>query len=532
MTRARANNSIEPTEDEAASFTTVDQVAAWAALGVSQAADGPRQPDPVRDSLYALFGLEGSTHVRVLALIPEVDFEDTLSDWKIPRTSQPARSSEGEPSVEAEAGVPTHAQRAQAGLFGRAARIACGTQRRFSEVNANADLLLRTQAAAKSVNSIANDKSSASDPSRKVKLSQVVDQTSEVEVETLTQADISAAYARYNDRLGGEPPPDQEPSMDQLSALHHLVYKAMLPPDVDFALYAPHQVRYIRRLKFSGLVLNGAGQLMRGEMVGPSGYRQWEACFNVFRTACIMLNIASPASLDIYRDHIKRYVQRYTEACWPLIYQADTRARKELSERIRRRMRQYDSDSSATVYIEGNPYESARPWDYVFRRMTLEFDFWKSMVEDSALLIMSRSMSLGASLTGEAPTASQQTDHVAGPVFHEFHPQNSSQSSGSAAPKRQAARSRSVRLPPNLRNYNTDSAGRHTANRQGRALCSDFQSGKCTGHTCSVDSSLAHQCAICLDNKHGANRCAQNPGHKGKGKGKGGKGGKNKSYHG
>ena len=115
MTRARANNSIEPTEDEAASFTTVDQVAAWAALRVSQAADGPRQPDPVRDSLYALFGLEGSTHVRVLALIPEVDFEDALSDWKIPRTSQPAQSSEGEPLTEAEAGAPTHAQRAQAG---------------------------------------------------------------------------------------------------------------------------------------------------------------------------------------------------------------------------------------------------------------------------------------------------------------------------------------------------------------------------------------------------------------------------------
>jgi len=524
MTRARASNSIEPTEEEASAFTTVDQVAAWAALGVSQAADGPRQPDPVRDSLYDLFGLEGDMHVRVLALIPEVDFEEALSDWRILKPQQP-QSSEGDLSSEAVAVAPTHAQRAQAGLFGRAARIACGTQRRVSEVNANADLLLRTQAAAKSAN---KESSSTSDSSRKVKLSQVVDQTSEVEVESLSQSDINAAYARYDNRLGGEPPHDHEPSMDQLSALHQLVFKMNLPPDVDFALFAPHQVRFIRKLKFTGLVLNGSGQLTRAELVGPSCFSQWDSCYSVFRTACVMLDIASPASLDSYRDHIRRYTQRYSEQCWPLIYQADTRARKELTERIRRRMRRYDTDTSTVV--DGQTYDSAKPWDFIFRKMASEFEFWKYMVEDNALLIMSRSVSLSSSITGEAPIASQQVEHVAGPVFQEFHP-NISPSPGNPAPKRQA-RSRSIRLPPNLRNYSTDASGRHTANRQGRALCSDFQVGRCTGHTCSVDSSLAHQCSICLDNKHGASRCSQNPSPKGKGKGKGGKGGKNKPYHG
>jgi hypothetical protein len=61
MTRARASNSIDHMEEEAESLRTVDQVADWAALGISQVAGGPRQPDPARDSLYALLGLTRRT---------------------------------------------------------------------------------------------------------------------------------------------------------------------------------------------------------------------------------------------------------------------------------------------------------------------------------------------------------------------------------------------------------------------------------------------------------------------------------------
>jgi hypothetical protein len=524
MTRARANNTIEPTEDEAAAFLTVDQVADWAALGVSQPADGPRTPDPVRDSLYAVFGLTGSTHVRVLASIPEVDFEDALSDWKIPGIPQLGVRSENDDEPGDGAASPTHAQRAQAGLFGRAARIACGSQRRVSEVNANADLLLRSQASKP-----ASSSSGSTDTLRKVKLSQVIDQTSEVEVSSLSEADIAAAFQRYDSRLGGDPPPDHEPSLDQLTALHQTVFVLKLPPYVDFALFAPHHVRTIRKLRLTGLVMNGSGQLIRTELVGPMSYSQWEACWSVFRTACIMLDISSPAALDAYKDHIKRYATRFSEDCWPLIYQADTRARRELAERIRRQL--LKATAVPFTSNDGVTFDGKHPWDFVLRKLPLEYGWWKLHVEDSALLIMSRAISSDSSLTGEAPVASKPTEHIAEPVFHEYIKPATS----IATPKRLRSRSdrRSVRLPPGLRNYDVDTQGRHSANRQGRKLCAEFQVGNCLGHTCPSDPSQAHQCAVCLDNRHGASRCHQNP-SKGKGKGKGkGKSGKSKpDYHG
>ena len=103
-----------------------------------------------------------------------------------------------------------------------------------------------------------------------------------------------------------------------------------LPPYVDFAVFGPHHIRIVHKLKFVGLVMNSAGLLMRTELKGPMNFPQWDSCYQVFRTACIMLDIISPAALDAYRDHIRRYANRFREECWALIYQADTRARREL----------------------------------------------------------------------------------------------------------------------------------------------------------------------------------------------------------
>jgi len=521
MTRV-TSNSVEPTPEEAASFTTVDQVATWASLGVSQPATGSRLPDPVRDSLFEAFGLSGGSHVRVLALIPEEDFDDTVASWMIPSQvgDQPAAQ-------------PTHAQRAQASLFGRAARIACGTQRRFEVVQQNADLLLRTQAARGS----SKGNPAPSEPSaRKVKLSQVIYQTSDVEVDSLDRSDIVEAFHRYDQRLGGEPPPDHEPSMEQLTALHQLTCVLKFPPYVDFALFGPHHVRMMRKLKLTGLVMNGSGELMRTELVGPMTFGQWDACYNVFRTACIMLDIATPAALDAYRDHIRRYTQRFSEDCWALVYQADTRARRELAERIRRKASKVSGTESSVQGSEGFVFDTSQPWDFVFRMLPLQFSFWKTEVEDAALLIMTRATPRDEGLTGEAPIASRASEHVAAEMTFLRGRGQAAPGGGAGVTPKRAARSR-TRLPPGQRNYDIDNRGYHTNNRQGRALCNGFNQGSCSGHVCPADPERAHQCAICLDNRHGAHNCFQNPDRqKGKGKGKGkdkGKGSKGKgSYHG
>ena len=77
-----------------------------------------------------------------------------------------------------------------------------------------------------------------------------------------------------------------------------------------------------------------------------------------------------------------------------------------------------------------------------------------------------------------------------------------------------------------------DSAsGRYTTNRKGKQLCDAWNAGTCErangSAQCPRDATLVHQCALCLDDKHGAVACTGNGGVrgiKGKGRGKGKKG--------
>ena len=81
----------------------------------------------------------------------------------------------------------------------------------------------------------------------------------------------------------------------------------------------------------------------------------------------VLLDFASPSALDRYRDHIKQYAARFGSDCWALLYQTDTRARREFAARIRRRA------------IRESPagFVLTRPWEYVFKAIPREFEFWK-----------------------------------------------------------------------------------------------------------------------------------------------------------
>ena len=75
---------------------------------------------------------------------------------------------------------------------------------------------------------------------RKLKLKDLIDQICEDECEFLSEAEIAAAYARYEALMGaGEKPAyDEDPTQDQLSAISHLL-KLGLNPYVDFGLFGP-----------------------------------------------------------------------------------------------------------------------------------------------------------------------------------------------------------------------------------------------------------------------------------------------------
>ena len=164
-------SSVEPSPEECETWVHVGDVAKWAGFSSE---DSSHLTAII--SLYQLLGLSATTHVRVLAAIPEADFDDLVRSWVI------------------EEAAPTPALRALAGLLGRGARIAGGTQLRIKEVQRNTELVLAASARKNQA-----DNQALKDPNHQnitIKLSKVLDQTSEVEANALSQDQIDAAYRR------------------------------------------------------------------------------------------------------------------------------------------------------------------------------------------------------------------------------------------------------------------------------------------------------------------------------------------------
>ena len=91
--------------------------------------------------------------------------------------------------------------------------------------------------------------SSQGSPTRKIKLSVVIDPTLDSEVVQLEQTTVSAMYAKYKSKFGDHPSPEVEPSIDQLSALAQLL-KANATPYADMSLWGPHGLRTLRKAVF------------------------------------------------------------------------------------------------------------------------------------------------------------------------------------------------------------------------------------------------------------------------------------------
>ena len=372
-------------------WTDVSSVLTWAGL----TGDPAEAASPAGSFLQHL-GFTSTAPVRVLGMIPASDLTEFLKEWKI----------NGENA--------TPAQRAQAALVGSGARIAAGTQRTVadSRIAAAAALAVAsaTAPAAAPAASIGVPVLSNQDKDNvksSLKLSAVLDQTADEEFQLMSRAEVDDCFKVYVTRLGGAPPDDQEPTVAQLSAMRHVVACECVPY-ADFGVFGPHAIRMMRKIRLTGLKLGPSGELFRSEMAGPMTYDQWEACFMVFRSAMVMLDFASPSSLDGYRDHARQYSTRFGAQCWALIYQTDTRARREHAERLRRRAN-IELTALDAIGVKG-AHNPKRPWEYVFRQLPVEFALWKPELEDPALLIFARAPL--AAITSEAPVAKTRDEHI------------------------------------------------------------------------------------------------------------------------
>lgn len=481
---------MEPSAEELERMATVGAILTWAQIpGPPATATSPQA------SLLALLGAAVTDHPRVVAAIPEGEFTALVSTWQVDETAA------------------SPALRAKAENVGLAARVKTGKILPVEERRA-AEQAAAKAAAAKAASPpvVATHTGIA-----KFKMSSVANQTSDVELTILEGDKIKEAYENYRRIFGDVPPPDEELSTEQLTAIKTLL-DADVAPYVDFAVWGPHSYRLMRKHRLSGSTFTADGLIVPVEIMGPPNFDQWIKSFKCLRTGLLSWNAVSLGRLDAYSDMMARYHSRYGAAMWHILYQADVRCRSEHMERIRRRGEEELANGGA------RSMDKAKPWDWVFAEATKDAQFWHVELEEPALLMLNRTKRANEMLGDEAPVGAPPT--------------------GGKRP----GGGREGETPPKTKRPNTErvhnvEGNNFTTNRRGIKLCASFQEGTCeTQNGKCPNGAGAHQCSRCLDFKHGLNACVRTDypattmpkwaaaGGKGKGKGKKGKGRGNWQY--
>jgi hypothetical protein len=356
---------MEPSAQELENFKVAKDLCDWAEL----VDDGEPDANP-RLSFLKTLGATQATKVFLLAAIPEAAWNTAVEKWRIGELE------------------PTPIQLASAGYVGIAARLAAGSaptraQREEQKLN-EANLkekeleleLARTKASASGA--------SSSSLNGMIKLATIIDQGSEREVTPLVESEVDAYYAVYRKRMGHDPRPEEDITLEQLSGLKAL-FASGSAPYVDLAIWGPFGQRTQRKLKLSGLILGTDGVLQQVQIFGPPNVESWAAGFAVFRTGCIMLEEVSLSTLALWSTMIAEYSSRYGNAIWALLYQTEVRARSELLTRTKRAGAA--ARLQATAAGGTHPFVPEKPWDWVFREAAADGQFWRKELEEKALCV-------------------------------------------------------------------------------------------------------------------------------------------------
>ena len=306
---------------------------------------------------------------------------------------------------------------------------------------------------------------------RKLKLSAIVDQTLDAEVQALDQTEVSNMYQAYQAKYGASPSPESEPTADQLAAVRQLVSSGA-SPYIDMAVYGPQGLRRLRKLTFASFSLNSMGEWARKEMPGPPDWESWSEVFRCIRTTFLLLETITPERLDGYSEFIRQLHARFGPTCWDIIYLGDVHMRSEQFERIRRKLDQNPEHG----------YTGANPWNAVYAQAILEDSFWSREVITPATLRLAR---------GSGGTVGQGPESSLGRKLTEQEGEDGDPRKGPRK-KRQKVREADDRSKHNGTSW--------THNRRGAEICDKWNQGKCgnTKPQSKCTSGRSHQCSSCL----------------------------------
>ena len=214
---------------------------------------------------------------------------------------------------------------------------------------------------------------------RVLKMASLIDIGDESELLPPKAEEVDRWVQNFIAIMGSPPDDSEEPTGAQLAALSKKVFTENLPPYTDFSVWVPFERRMSKVQRCRTFLPLGDGSFLQRDLPGPPNFLAWKASWAVFKTAALMLNICSLASLDAYFRHIERLTTQWPQ-CWGLIYQADDLARSEKMNKVRRKL-SIDAALGRPTPINWDPNQ---PWNAVFTEMVAETSFWADRVHHPA----------------------------------------------------------------------------------------------------------------------------------------------------
>lgn len=321
----------------------------------------------------------------------------------------------------------------------------------------------------------ADPKASSGGISR-VRVATVLDQASDREVELLPPAELMEFRRVYRQHTGDAPLEDEEVTDAQLSALAQVV-RAGGAPYADFGVWGPHGSRIAKQLRFTQHFLNAEGQWSSRELKGPDNFAAWERSWRVFRTASIMLGLATSSTLDAYAARFRKKVERYPWA-WATCCIAEQRCRSEWWVQECRRQVDFHSTNAGI-----SAFNEAMPWNSVLKAAAYATDFWKEHLEDECVL---QKIGRGRSRSPRGPGGRKALPQPAG-------------KGGGAGQNKKGAGGKDTR------------AGvRHRRTPEGKEICYAWSRHE-DGCEAACPGQRAHCCEFCLG-AHRTIACPKHPG--------------------
>ena len=252
------------------SWTTVADAKAWVGLG-----------DAVLGEFLSLLGNRSLSNLPLAGAVDPMRVRRTILEVRLPVPADGAAAEGAE--VPAVPPPPprslTHLEKTQLGLFYNAVRAKFG----MPPVDVVPEQGF-TSPVATSERPEAGVPTPPLNPLHKIKLSTVLDQASDAEVQMLSPEVILDKRSNYRIITGGDPLEQCSFTDAQLSALSQRVAGGGVPY-ADFAVWGPYGSRVEKRMKFRSSFLDTGGEWKSIEVPGPSSFGVWEECWPVFEAA-------------------------------------------------------------------------------------------------------------------------------------------------------------------------------------------------------------------------------------------------------